>query len=67
MSDNGLYPKYEVRELDGTLLTDVFVLRPERDPVALEALIRYAELTGNVYLHDDLWKWIEQIRLGDDV
>ena len=52
----------------GEPLTDVFVLRPEKDPVALEALIRYAELTGNVYLHDDLWKWIERIRaaVGED-
>ncbi len=59
----GLYGKYVVRKLPfGSQLTDVFVLRPEKDPVALEALIRYAELTGNVYLHNDLWKWIERIK-----
>ena len=71
MSDQGLKTKYlvqkmkppgDTRYVDGPPLTDVFVLRPEKDPVALEALIRYAELTGNVYLHDDLWRWIERIR-----
>jgi hypothetical protein len=67
----GLRNKFIVRKIlktggRGAPLTDVFVLRPEKDPVALEALIRYAELTGNVFLHDDLWRWIERIKDADN-
>lgn len=48
--DRGLYPKY-------------FVLRPEKDAAALEALHTYALQTDNEALADDLFAWMESIRV----
>ncbi len=38
-------------------VTDCFVLRPDRDPAALEALIAYALATPNDALALDLFAW----------
>ena len=56
----GLYGKYEVRK-DGTPVESCFVLEPESDPAAREALLRYAEATDNEELADDLREWIAEI------
>ena len=77
MSDQpqGLYGKYLVRELGGFLngqrtagppLTDVFVLRPEKDPAALKALFAYAAETSNLELSSDLLAWCQRIVARED-
>jgi hypothetical protein len=61
-TDRGLYEKYEVFK-DGQEITDCFVLEPETDPEAREALIRYAEVTNDDELAGDLRDWIANICL----
>ena len=61
MSD-GLYNKYEVTR-QGELVEGCFVLRPETDPVARDALATYALRTPDRELAKDLWDWMYQIRL----
>ena len=69
----GFYPKYIVIKVDGNdnewrldaePLTDVFVLRPEKDRAALVALQAYADATTNEVLADDLYVWISHIEDG---
>ncbi len=36
----------------------VFVLRPDKDPAAVEALRAYAEATDNKTLSDDIYNWV---------
>ena len=58
-SDKGLYDKYLiVKKVDGTVITDCFILRPEKDPAAVVALQAYAAVTPNKALADDLYKWV---------
>lgn len=58
----GLYVKYNVTKIsDGTTVNNCFVLRPELDPAALEALKAYAQATPNKMLADDLYAWISEI------
>jgi len=58
----GLYSKFIVSKgMSEALLTDVFVLRPEKDPAALAALGKYAETTNNKKLAYDLYDWIDEI------
>ena len=75
MGERGLVAKYQVQQVLGwdddttmfTLglpLTDVFVLRPEKDATALAALMHYANLTPNEALADDLHDWIRRINDG---
>lgn len=63
MSDElrGLYCKYQVCHADGSELSPglVFVLRPDRDPAAWDALRAYALSTRNVALGSDLWDWLQ--------
>jgi len=54
---SGLYDKYEVRK-DGVLVEDCFVLEPEDDSAAREALKEYARTTDNDQLAADLAFWI---------
>jgi hypothetical protein len=68
MDDNkGLYSKYLVFKNDGnirkTALDGCFVLRPEHDTAAYDALWTYAEAIGldNRVLADDLRKWLYEI------
>jgi len=55
-TDRGLYEKYEVYK-DGEAVPNCFVLEPETDSAAREALIRYAEATDDEELAEDLREW----------
>lgn len=57
---SGLYEKYEVTK-DGEPVEDCFVLEPEDDSAAREALIRYAEETDNEELAEDLREWVVEL------
>jgi hypothetical protein len=59
-TDDGLYEKYEVYK-DGEPVPNCFVLEPESDSAAREALIRYAEETDDEELADDLRKWVTRL------
>lgn len=60
---DGLYPKYEVRKADtGEVVTDCFVLRPDRDPAARSALVTYARVTEDEALARDLRRWAHEIQ-----
>lgn len=65
-SDGGLYEKYEVRK-DGEPVEDCFVLEPEDDSAAREALIRYAEETDDEELAEDLREWVTDLCTRGDV
>ncbi len=55
----GLYGKYlVVKVVDGTVIEDCFILRPDKDPAAVVALQAYATATENRTLADDLYKWV---------
>jgi len=56
----GFYLKYQVRHADGSELSPgmVFVLRPDRDPAAWDALRMYALSTLNRHLGEDLRRWL---------
>lgn len=57
--NKGLYDKYMViKQVDGTTITDCFILRPEKDPAAVVAMQAYAAATKNKRLADDLYKWV---------
>jgi len=60
--ERGFYLKYQVRHADGSELSPgmVFVLRPDRDPAAWDALKVYAFSTKNQALAGDLLEWLEQ-------
>lgn len=58
--ERGLYSKYEVTK-DGESVEGCFVLEPEGDSAAREALIRYAEETDNEELAEDLREWVADI------
>lgn len=61
----GLYAKYEVTK-DGEPVEDCFVLEPEDDSAAREALIRYAEETDNEQLAEELREWVTDICTQSD-
>lgn len=56
----GLYGKYDVRHADGSPLSPgfVFLLRPDRDLAAYDALMTYAASTRDKVLADDLYAWL---------
>ena len=55
----GLYGKYIVyKNKDGSLVTDCFILRPEKDPAAVAALRAYAAATDNAELAADIINWV---------
>jgi hypothetical protein len=56
----GLYDKYTVLQ-DGGEQNGCFILEPESDPAALEALRTYANETDNTELRSDLRGWIMAI------
>lgn len=61
MSSNqkGLYGKFLViKVVDGTVIDDCFILRPQKDPAAVKALQTYAAHTENRALAEDLYKWV---------
>ena len=65
MSENGLYAKYEVTK-DGESVDGCFVLEPEDDSAAREALIRYAEETDDEALAEDLSEWVTDLCIQGD-
>ena len=60
MSDQkGLYDKYMViKVVDGTVIENCFILRPDKDPAAVKALQAYAAATENKVLAADLFAWV---------
>gem|GEM_PF-5962791 len=57
--DNGLYAKYRVyKNNSGEPVENCFVLQPEKDPAAVEALRVYAGATTNKQLAEDILSWI---------
>jgi|GEM_PF-6753512 len=59
----GLYAKYNVRKVsDGSLVENCFVLRPEIDYAARQALETYALCTPNKELMVDIYNWLNNIR-----
>lgn len=61
---DGLYAKYRVLK-DGEEQDGCFVLKPESDPAALEALRTYANETDNDQLRSELRGWIMAIDNGN--
>lgn len=60
MSDQkGLYGKYVViKVVDGTIIENCFILKPDSDPAAVKALQAYAAATDNKVLAADLFAWV---------
>lgn len=55
----GLYGKYSIFRADGTPVKDrCFVLKPDKDPVAVKALQTYAAATDDEQLRNDLYDWV---------
>lgn len=55
----GLKAKYLVFKGDtGEKIENCFVLRPDRDPAAVEALRAYARATENQTLTEDIYNWV---------
>lgn len=55
----GLKRKYLVFKADsGEMVENCFVLRPDKDPAAVEALKAYAKATDNEELAADIYKWV---------
>ncbi len=61
----GLHEKYEVTK-DGEPVENCFVLEPEDDEAALEALKEYARTTDNAFLAADLGYWIADIERTEE-
>lgn len=57
---DGLKIKYNVFKVDtNETVYNCFVLRPSKDKAAIEALKRYAEVTENKQLSEDIMVWIK--------
>ena len=55
----GLYDKYMViKVVDGTVIENCFILRPDKDPAAVKALQAYAAATENKALANDIYAWV---------
>jgi len=61
----GLYDKYEVTQTGAPVL-GCFVLEPESDPDAREAIRAYAGATDNDQLADDLREWMDQLEADNE-
>lgn len=55
--ESGLYGKYEVTK-NGEAVENCFVLKPESDPAAREALWEYISETDDDELAEDLRSWL---------
>lgn len=56
----GLYGKYIVRKSsDNSIVTNCFVLRPDRDDAAIAAMLAYANATDDELLAQELREWAE--------
>ena len=55
----GLKAKYLVFKADtGEMVDNCFILRPDRDAAAVEALRAYAKATDNEILAEDIYNWV---------
>ena len=55
----GLYNKYMIiKVVDGTVIDNCFILKPDSDPAAVKALQAYAAATDNKVLAADLFAWV---------
>ena len=55
----GLKAKYLVFKADtGERVDNCFILRPDKDPAAVEALRAYAKVTDNETLAKDIYNWV---------
>lgn len=55
----GLKAKYLVFKADtGEKVDNCFVLRPDKDPAAVEAIRAYARATDNETLAEDIYNWV---------
>lgn len=60
--NDGLKVKYNVTKVeDGSVVNGCFVLRPDKDPAAIEALRAYAMATPNPFLAKDITEWITRL------
>ncbi len=59
-TEDGLYEKYEVYK-EGDAVEGCFVLEPQSDSAAREALIRYAEATDDEVLAEELRAWVTNL------
>lgn len=60
---DGLKHKYNVyKTSDRSLVSDCFVLRPEKDEAARIALLAYADATDNEPLAQDIRQWMDSIK-----
>ncbi len=56
---NGLKRKFLIFKSDtGEMIENCFVLRPDKDPAAVEALRAYASATDNETLAKDIYNWV---------
>lgn len=63
----GLKAKYLVFKADtGGKVDNCFVLRPDKDPVAVEALRAYARNTDNETLAENIYKWVGKVERVQD-
>jgi len=62
MHRKGLIVKYDVRKVEtGELVNNCFVLRPDKDPAAVDALIEYARSSENMELRQDIANWLKNV------
>lgn len=59
-STDGLHEKYQVSKSEDAV-ENCFVLEPQSDDAAREALLRYAEVTNNTELATDLREWVAEL------
>ncbi len=65
--ERGIYTKYEVRKIiSGDIVEECFVLRPQKDLAARDALLKYAQTTKNSALAQDIMTWIKSIDKNSD-
>lgn len=58
----GLYGKYSIFRADGTPVKDrCFVLKPDKDPIAVKALQTYAAATDDEQLRNELYDWVGKL------
>ena len=58
-ADKGLKRKFLVFKSDtGEMVENCFILRPDKDPAAVEALRAYAGATDNATLSADILNWV---------
>ena len=63
MTSRGLYHKFNVEKPNGEIVDDCFVLRPDKDDDAKNALAFYAFLIlrKNHQLSKDILEWLEEL------